>query len=75
MIEVWDLHAPSLGTMIDKAREFYWGHIEHVDRLLGDADAEYAPSGSDIFHPELWKPAHWKWFLKEHKMGDPNVYK
>lgn len=39
-------------------------HADHVNDLLIDAFLDYAvaPSGSDMFHPELWKPIHWKWF-------------
>lgn len=42
-------------------------HKMHVIKLVRDAETakvSYSPSGSDCFRPELWKPAHWKWFYE-----------
>jgi len=39
-------------------------HKPHVDRLIAsrdDGSAAYPPSGSDRFHPELWRAPHWRW--------------
>ena len=49
---------------------FTWGH-DHADHLSNLLEEDYckfvtnkiAPSGSDLFKPELWKPCHWRWFL------------
>lgn len=48
------------------AIDWYQKHKHHVDQLTRKYnDAGYAPSGSDMFNPELFKPAHWKWFFSE----------
>ncbi len=47
--------------LIAKARNWRNQHLDHVTDLVSVADAEYPPSGSDAFRPELWKGAHWKW--------------
>ncbi len=47
------------------AAQWWCDHQIHVDRLiagLDDGDAAYPPSGSDRFHPELWRAPHWRWF-------------
>lgn len=41
---------------------FRKNHESYVANLIKIAEKEIAPSGSDLFHPELWKPMHWKWF-------------
>ena len=44
-------------------------HESHVDWLIASRDdggVAYPPSGSDRFHPELWKAGHWRWFKQEH---------
>ena len=48
-------------------RAFTWrhDHADHVANLLKDCKDKVAPSGSDIFRPELWKSIHWKWFLED----------
>lgn len=44
----------------------WWdGHKPHVDRLIKSQEGSgsaYPPSGSDQYHPELWKAPHWRWF-------------
>lgn len=48
---------------MEKATNWYYDHEEHVlEQSLTD-DEEYPPSGRDVFHPELWKAPHWKWFM------------
>ena len=48
-------------TAIMRASQWRKEHLEHVKRLMSDTGT-YPPSGSDIDRPELWKPAHWRWF-------------
>lgn len=39
-------------------------HSDHVSRIVAGGSPyirPYPPSGSDIFRPELWKPAMWRW--------------
>lgn len=39
-------------------------HATHVETLVNSRDrTSYPPSGSDVFRPELWKAAHWRWFI------------
>jgi len=44
------------------ATSWYREHIHHVVKLVRKQSVAYSPSGSDLFRPELWKAAHWKWF-------------
>lgn len=74
MLKIRDMTAAERTDMMTKARTWYWNHIDHVDKLL-QTTTSYAPSGSDIFRPELWKAAHWKWFFHEYKMGDSDAYR
>ncbi len=49
------------------AQAWYEKHREHVARVLkGYTGSAYPPCGSDCIRPELWKEAHWKWFLGRH---------
>lgn len=50
--------------ILTKARAWYLEHREHVDRLVKHETSLFAPSGSDCWHPELWKEGSWKWFLR-----------
>ena len=43
---------------IEKADAWRIEHKEHVARLTKIGADCYAPSGSDINSPELWKPEH-----------------
>lgn len=55
------------GQVVEKGLAWYGKHKQHVTALMKyatDTDCKpYAPSGSDMFHPELFKPAHWSWFI------------
>lgn len=57
-----DLNQEDKNEVVCKAHDWQREHKAHVDRLVDDASCWYAPSGSDMHHPERWKPAHWKWF-------------
>lgn len=46
-----------------RAATWYKNHQEHVDGLVAEVDNAYAPSAEDFSSPQLWKPAHWKWFI------------
>jgi len=51
---------------IVKANEWRIKHKEHVEKLLRENEPwtiGYEPSKEDENHPELWKPAHWMWFM------------
>jgi hypothetical protein len=46
-----------------KARAYYDAHKPHVISMyLSKKTVGIAPSGSDMFRPELWKGIHWRWF-------------
>lgn len=40
-------------------------HEDHVKRLMKSNRYMYAPSGSDVLHPELWTGAHWNWLERQ----------
>lgn len=54
-------------TVYDKAFTFMHDHADHVHNLFDNKTQAVAPSGSDMFHPELWKGIHWVWFLNKIK--------
>jgi len=39
-------------------RERHWQHVVRLETFAPDG---VAPSGSDVWHPELWKDIHWRW--------------
>jgi hypothetical protein len=45
------------------AKNWLSQHKDHVSKLIEEEHIEYAPSLEDASHPELWKPAHWRWFI------------
>jgi len=45
------------------AFEWYLQHKKHIYSLIKKDTNKIPPRGSDLFHPELWKEIHWKWFL------------
>jgi hypothetical protein len=44
------------------ALDWYKKHTDHVKKVMKENEKAYAPSGSDMFRPELWKSGHWNWF-------------
>jgi len=48
---------------IKNAKNWIAKHKEHVSKLIEQDTQEYAPSIEDASQPELWKPAHWRWFI------------
>ena len=45
------------------AKKYMLDHNMHVTKLISCDEKAIDPSGSDLFHPELWKSGHWKWFV------------
>ena len=47
-------------------RAFDWAgeHLLHIGRLIDDIQMGYPPAQEDYNQPNLWKPEHWFWFLK-----------
>lgn len=73
MMSVDQLAGWDVEMMKSNARKWYWDHIEHVDGIMAATKEAYAPSGSDIMRPELWKGAHWRWFKNTHKLEVKNA--
>lgn len=48
------------------AKKFYEDHTDHVTMLVNSTLVSYPPSGSDAIRPELWKSAHWRWYVLNH---------
>ena len=46
----------------NKAFTFRHDFADMVAREFKNSYCAVPPSGSDMFHPELWKGCHWKWF-------------
>ena len=47
---------------IERATEWRVIHLRHVLTLEADGESSYPPAKEDAGRPELWKPAHWRWF-------------
>lgn len=64
MVTFGELSDEERKIVISQGISFYTKHTEHVDGLVkyGEDRPEVAPSGSDLFRPELWKSIHWNWF-------------
>jgi hypothetical protein len=65
MNEFEDLTKEMQHVVVLLGKQWLAEHLFHVLRLVGGAKVAYPPSGSDCFHPELWKAEHWKWFADE----------
>lgn len=58
----------------ESGEEFLAKHKTHVESLIKDCKYSVAPSGSDLFKPELWKGIHWNWYLENFNIVlDKNV--
>lgn len=70
MIQIEDLKKDELLNVYHKAFNFKHDHADYVETRMSDArkyslaPEGIAPSGSDIYKPELWKGIHWLWFHK-----------
>lgn len=64
MIQYQDTDADERREIFDKAWTFRHDHADHVANLIKHTEVAVAPSGSDLFKPELWKAIHWNWFIK-----------
>ena len=70
MMEFDDLTIDEKGEMYNKAFTFIHDHSDHVHSLFNRKTSRVAPSGSDMFHPELWKGIHWAWFIWDEPFKD-----
>jgi len=62
MKKIADLTQEELKELYGKAFTYKHDHADHVALLLNNAEYCTSPSGSDMFHPELWKESHWRWY-------------
>jgi len=69
VIEFKNLSDEEKKQVIDRATSWYREHLHHVIKLVKGQLVAYSPSGSDLFRPELWKSAHWKWFTETYILG------
>lgn len=46
--------------------DHHYDHVMHMLRIYNDQAVHpaFPPTSEDLRHPELWKPASWKWFLQ-----------
>ena len=51
----------------ERARLWRDAHRDHVVALMDNGIVEYEPTGSDAARPELWKPAHWRWWHRRER--------
>jgi hypothetical protein len=57
------------------AEQFLTAHTDHVARIIQESKPAIAPSGSDLFRPELWKGIHWNWFFETFAVSVPQIKK
>ena len=68
MAEITETTVPS--DAISSATQWWNAHKRHIDQLMSsndDGGAAFPPSGSDRYHPELWKAGHWRWLKAFHR--------
>lgn len=58
-----DLNEEEQFEVYNKAWTFIHDHSEYVSKMLIMDTPSVAPSGSDMFKPELWKEIHWSWYF------------
>ena len=63
MLDYKDTTEEQKREIYDKAFTWRHDHADHVANLIKEKGPSVAPSGSDMFRPELWKAIHWRWFL------------
>ena len=62
MITWYELDDLEKARVSVRAEAWYKEHKSHVNQLIEESSGSYSPSGSDLYRPELWKSAHWRWF-------------
>lgn len=63
MIQYNQLNEEEQNKIRENAMNWFKEHKKHVYSLVDETKDKVAPSGSDLYHPELWKGIHWRWFL------------
>lgn len=66
-MKLCDLSDIEFTKLLDKATVWYSEHTQYVDKLIKSDKYSYYPTSSDMFHPELWKSGHWKWYKERLK--------
>jgi len=62
----------SLNTQISnahlfKAEQWYLQHQYYVEKNIANVESGYPPSDPyDVRNPNVWKTAHWKWFVEKY---------
>lgn len=65
MLRFNELSKEDKEKVFDNAKKFFIMHKDNIISKVKKSEFAYSPSGSDIYRPELWKEAHWSWFLEE----------
>lgn len=63
MIEYNGLSVEERKRVYNNAFTWLHDHADHVYNLFDKDTPAVAPSGSDLFRPELWKGIHWQWYF------------
>ena len=63
MVKFEQLNEQEQTKVREEAMKFFQPRKNQIYKNLEKDTPKVAPSGSDLFHPELWKSIHWKWFL------------
>lgn len=73
--EFKDLTDEERKVVFNKAFTFLHDHSDHIYTLFNKLTPMIAPSGTDLWHPELWKGIHWNWFIMgEWQIDDSGHY-
>jgi len=60
-----DLNYQEKTEVTAHAISWYNRHKQHVQLVMTESNNAVAPSGSDIYRPELWKSIHWNWLNQQ----------
>ena len=63
MIKFSQLNKDEQSKILSDGMKYFVKNKSTVRKSVDKNTEKSAPTGSDLYHPELWKPSHWKWFL------------
>ena len=61
----FDLNFDAKRMVFNRAHLWYNENYDSLFNTIKKEPTKYGPRGTTLFNPELWKPAHWRWFFEE----------
>lgn len=61
-------------NFIKSGTGWYYTHADHVTNIIKNVSIFYMPSNEDLNQINLWKPNHWKWFIKNYIKVEKTIW-